>query len=130
MLTIKFEDYFFGTKISKEEKESGYISFQTLFNELGGGILCNDITTLFGVEINSEYHEENQINGDCDTDIYSYYIISPESVMYYQSLTNYPIFYIDFLHLYMLGITHYGTLWKSVNTDIQIGKEYTLNTTI
>lgn len=128
MVTVKFEDYFFGTKISNEEKERGYISFDTLFNSLGGGILCNDITTLFGVEINGEYYEENQINGDYEIDIYSYYIIPPDSIMYYQSLTDYPLFYIDFLDLCVLGITHYGTPWKSVNSDIQIGKEYTLNT--
>lgn len=130
MVTLKFEDYFFGTKISNEEKERGYISFQTLFDELGGGVLCNGISTLFGVEINGEYHEENQINGDYETDIFSYYIIPSDSIMYYQSLTDYPLFYIDFLDLYVLGITHYGTLWKSVNTDIEIDKEYTLNTTI
>ena len=71
---------------------------------------------------------ENKINYEID--IYSYYIIPSGSVMYYNSLTDYSIFYIDFLDLYVLGITRYGTLWKSVNTDIQIGKEYTLNTTI
>lgn len=31
MITLKFEDYFFGKKITNEEKERGYISFQTIF---------------------------------------------------------------------------------------------------
>lgn len=80
----------------------------------------------YGIEINGAYYEQIQINGDYYIDIFSYYIIPQSSIRYYKSLTDYPIFYIDFLDLYVLGITHFGTDWKNVNTDIQIGKEYTL----
>ena len=52
-------------------------------------------------------------------DIYQYFIFK-EADLRYLKLLNEPIFYSYELDLYLLGITHYGTGWDYVLTDINL----------
>lgn len=56
-------------------------------------------------------------------DIYQYYIISESGARILQDLTNEIIYYIAELDIYIWGITHFGTSWSYVLTDIKIDLE-------
>ena len=65
--------------------------------------------------INSlEYEQDN------NDEIFQYYIISDNLAEILKDLTNEIVYYIPFLDVYVWGITHYGTSWDYVLTDIKI----------
>lgn len=68
---------------------------------------------------------EEQINElereqDEQHEIYQYYIVSGAGAELIQEYTNDPLFYIDFLDCYIWGITHFGTGWDYVLTDVKL----------
>ena len=67
-----------------------------------------------------EQIDELQDEQDRAPDIYQYYIISDNLAEILKDLTNEIIYYIDLLDVYVWGITHYGTSWDYVLTDIKI----------
>lgn len=54
------------------------------------------------------------------TEIYQYYIISESFAEMLQYWTNEIVFYIDVLNIYVWGVTHYGTGWDYVLTEIEL----------
>lgn len=65
--------------------------------------------------INSlEYEQDN------NPEIFQYYIISDNLAEILKDLTNEIVYYIPFLDVYIWGITHYGTSWDYVLTEIKI----------
>ena len=121
--------YFYGVEIPQEEIDRGYISYRTLA-ETFEGVLCNDITKLFYANINGEYNEPELYNGsDYDEennyyyDIYQYFIIDKNGVDILSDCTNEIIYYLPTVDIYIWGITHFGTLWDCVDTDIKIELE-------
>lgn len=60
--------------------------------------------------------EEN----DTYPEIYQYFIISEQGAEIIQQFTNDPVFYNDTLDMYIWGITHYGTSWDMVLTDVKL----------
>ena len=63
--------------------------------------------------------EEEQ---ETQQEIYQYYIISDSMAEMLKIWTNEVIYYIDFLGVYVWGVTHYGTSWDYVLTNIKIEK--------
>ena len=121
--------YFYGVEIPQEEIDRGYISYRTLARTFEG-VLCNDITKLFYANINGEYNEPELYNGsdydeenDCYYDIYQYFIIDKNGVDILSDCTNEIIYYLPTVDIYIWGITHFGTFWGGVNTDIKIELE-------
>jgi hypothetical protein len=118
--------YFYGNKISEYGLKNGYVDYRTLAKAFEG-VLCNDITRLFYSEINGEYNEPELVNG-CDydeesdeyTEIYQYYIIDNNGAEILKDLTNEIVYYLPCLDIYIWGVTHYGTSWDYVLTDIKI----------
>lgn len=53
-------------------------------------------------------------------EIYQYYIISDEGASILCELTNEFVFYNEELDIYVWGVTHYGTGWDYVLTDIPV----------
>lgn len=126
--------YIESEKLNEYEKKYNKISFKTLVNKLFSDmILCNDITKLFyneiggkytepKIEIGTDYDEEN----DCTIDIYQYFIVD-FSNWTYELMTKHKeqfgkefiLYYIEELGLYILGVTHFGTGWDYVLTDIE-----------
>jgi hypothetical protein len=97
-------------------------------------ILCNDITKLFYSEIGGKYTEpEIEIGKDYDEendeyiDVYQYFIVDFTSSNYEYILKKYAeqlgkeliLYYIEELNLFVLGVTHFGTGWGYVLTDIE-----------
>ena len=121
-------------KLNDYEREHNKISFKTLVNKLFTDmILCNDITKLFYNEISGKYTEPQiEIGTDYDeetdeqVDIYQYFIVDFSSWTY-ELMTKYKeqfgkefiLYYIEELDLYILGVTHFGTGWDYVLTDIE-----------
>ena len=56
-------------------------------------------------------------------EIYQYYIVSDTGADIIKRYTNDPLFYIDFLGVYVWGVTHYGTAWSYVLTGIEIEED-------
>ena len=81
-------------------------------------ILCNNIVNLeLEPFCGNEYDEET----DEYTEIYQYYIIEESFAEYLARATDEIVFYNNDLDLYVWGITHFGTSWNYVYTDV---KEY------
>ena len=121
-------------KLNEYEKEHNKISFKRLVDRLFTDmILCNDITKLFYSEIGGKYTEPQiEIGTDYDEateeqiDVYQYFIVDFSSWTY-ELMTKYSeqfgkefiLYYIEELDLYILGVTHLGTGWDYVLTDIE-----------
>lgn len=118
--------YFYGNKISDYGLQHGYVDYATLSKSFNA-VLVNDITKLFYADINGEYSEAEIINGfDYDDEngnpieIYQYFIISDNGAEILKELTDEIVYYIPLLDCYVWGVTHYGTAWDYVLTDIKI----------
>ena len=64
--------------------------------------------------------DELEQEQDEQPDIYQYYIISDHGARILQEYTNEIVYYIEPLDVYVWGVTHYGTAWDYVLTDIKI----------
>lgn len=118
--------YFCGNKISDYGIKNGYVDYSTLAKSFDS-VLVNDITKLFYTEINGEYSEPEIVNGadyddenDSPAEIFQYYIISERGAEILQELTDEIVYYIPLLDCYVWGVTHYGTSWDYVLTDIKL----------
>jgi len=65
--------------------------------------------------------EEEQIPGE----IFQYYIISDNGARILEDYTNEIVFYNSELDMYVWGVTHWGTSWDYVLTDIQCERDET-----
>lgn len=121
MKYIHHSNYFYGNKISDCGIKNGYVDYATLAKSFDC-ILNNDImqkTADIGYweEYNgSEYNEEY----DEYIDVYQYYIISDDGARILSECTEEIVWYNEELDMYVWGVTHYGTSWSYVLTDIAI----------
>lgn len=60
---------------------------------------------------------------DEQPEIYQYYIISDCAADFLQRYTNEIVYYIETIDIYVWGITHFGTSWDYVLTNIKIENE-------
>lgn len=104
---------FCGNEASDYAKEKGYLDYYTL-SEAFNSVLNNDI--MYKTE---EIGYWDQINGN-DDDIFQYFIVDDKGAKIIQEYTNNPLFYNEELDMYVWGITHYGTSWDYVLTDIKL----------
>lgn len=162
--TTHHSKYFCGNEISAYGLEQGYLDYATL-SKAFDAVLVNDITKLFYAEINGEYNEPEQENGQIDNndeinnlnvklselmdenedesrtaeieelqdqineleeqqdeqpEIYQYFIISSYGAEIIKDYTNDPLYYLPVIDCYVWGITHYGTSWDYVLTDVKL----------
>ena len=125
MKTIK-SNYFYGNEVSEYGQQNGYVDYRTLAKAFDA-VLCNDITKLFYSTINGEYTEPEIYNGsDYDVendyyyDIFQYFIIPEYGAEILERYTDEIVYYISALDMYIWGVTHCGTAWDYVLTDIKI----------
>lgn len=104
-----------GIEVSDYGLKNGYLDYHTLSMMVGDCILNNRIT--------SEYIDEWEIiNGDWDTEIFQYYIITEAGAVVLEEYTDEIVFYNSRLEVYVWGITHFGTGWDYVLTDVKLTK--------
>ena len=119
-VTIMFKKYFYGNEISEYGRKNGFVDYRTLAKSFDA-VLNNDIINktsdigYWDVINGSEYDEET----DSYADIFQYYIISAQGAEILQRETEEIVFYNEELDLYVWGITHFGTAWDYVLTDIE-----------
>ena len=112
---------FYGNEASDYAKENGRLDYATL-SKAFDGVLNNDIiskTSEIGyweIENGCEYDEETEEY----TEIFQYFIISDNGANILKEWTNEILFYNEELDMYVWGITHYGTSWSYVLTDIEL----------
>ncbi len=116
--------------------ETETISYQELARRVGDCILNNEIMSelageyefeLFNGEdsycYKHETKEECQKDSDvCDYeshDVYQTYIITEGGAEYLQSVSNEIVYHCEKLNIYLWGITHFGTSWSGVSTQIK-----------
>lgn len=114
-------DYFkeiLKSEVSDYERESGYLTYNHIFNECSSLILCNNIVNNFEcLELE---------NGDDSQEVYQYYIIDDYTARQLIRYTNEIIYYHDKLDIYILGVAHYGTSWDYVLTNFKLIEDDTL----
>lgn len=116
--------YVLESKLNEYEREHKRISYKTLCDFLFYDmVLCNNILNvdenlLDNQEIGSLYDEETE---DYD-EVYQWYIVNADSWAIEKlkelDFNGIQLFYSDVLENYILGVTHWGTSWDYVLTDI------------
>jgi len=106
-------------EIKERELESGYITYRTLADRVGNMILCNNMANRYGITMEIEngcdYDEETEEYAE----IFQWYIISGYGAEYLMEVTDELVFYDSELDVYVWGITHWGTSWDYVFTDVK-----------
>ena len=110
----------YGHEVSEYGLKNGYLDYRTLSKIVGDMVLNNYIYEYVGYG-NWELDSGKEVNEDGDLyDIYQYYIISNSGAQFLADHTDEIIFYNEELDMYLWGITHYGTSWDYVLTDIKL----------
>lgn len=110
----------YGHKVSEYGLKNGYLDYYTLSKLVGDCILNNNIFMYAGYENwELESGEEEDEYGDY-YEVYQYYIISDGGARILKDHTDEIVYYHEELDMYLWGITHFGTSWDYVLTDIKL----------
>ena len=121
MRTMKlYGEMVYGEKVSDYGLENGYLDYYTLSKIVGDMVLNNEIYMYEGYE---NWELENGLEEDEDgnyLEVYQYYIITDSGARFLSDYTDELVFYNQKLDMYLWGITHFGTSWDYVLTDIKL----------
>lgn len=115
--------YFCGNEISNYGKEHGFLDYDT-FSRAFDHVLNNSIFEFgqgigYGWELvnglDFDYEEEEIIE---EPEVFQWYIVSDSGAQIIQDYTNEILYYHDKLDIYLWGVTHWGTGWDYVLTDV------------
>ena len=115
--------YFCGNEISNYGKEHGFLDYDT-FSKAFDHVLNNSIFELgrsigYGWELvnglDFDYEEEGIIE---EPKVFQWYIVSDSGAQIIQDYTNEILYHHDELDIYLWGVTHWGTGWDYVLTNI------------
>lgn len=110
----------YGHEVSKYGLENGYLDYLTLSKIVGDCVLNNNIYEYAGYgNWELESGEEEDEDGYYQ-EIYQWYIITDGGARTLKDLTDELVFYHEELDMYLWGITHFGTSWDYVLTDIKL----------
>ena len=113
--------YFMGNKISTYGIENKRLDYGTLaksFNYvLNNDIIQNTQNIGFWDVVSGNLFYEDKEGEEHYEEIYQYYIISSSGVDILTELDEI-VFYNEELDMYVWGVTHYGTSWDYVLTDV------------
>lgn len=110
----------YGHKVSEYGLENGYLDYYTLSEIVGDCVLSNYMMQYMG-SLGWELVNGDDIDEDGDYhEIYQWYIISHHGAEFLQEHTDEIVYYHEEMDLYVWGITHFGTSWDYVLTDIRL----------
>lgn len=114
-----FDGKVYGNKVSTYGLENGYLDYETLSKAVGDMVLNNTIVHYIGFD---EWEIVNGCDGNEDEwyEIYQYYIITYSGYKFLKDFTDEIVYYHEELDMYVWGITHFGTGWDYVLTDIEL----------
>ena len=107
----------YGFEVSDYGKENGYLDYHTLSKIVGSCVLNNYILPDAGVENWELVTGEARSEWD---EVYQYFIISYAGYRFLEEYTDEIVYYHTELDMYLWGITHFGTNWEYVLTDIEL----------
>ena len=110
----------FGETVSQYGIENGYLDYRALAHIVGDCVLNNNVFEYGGFEnwelaCGDEEGEEGEYH-----DIYQYCIITDSGYSFLERYTDEIVYYHEELDMYLWGITHFGTSWDYVLTDIRL----------
>ena len=106
-----------GYEVSDYGKKNGYLDYETLSKMVGDCILNNTVranTMMFNWELFNGYFEDM---------VFQDYIISESGYEVLSEYTDELVFYCEELDMYVWAVTHFGTGWDYVLTDIELIKK-------
>ena len=109
-----FDGKVFGHEVSEYGLENGYLDYSTLADIVGNRVLNNNIMPYTG------YENWDLILGDEEQEVFQYYIISEDGYRMLEWMTDEIVYYHDELDMFVWGITHFGTGWDYVLTDLKL----------
>ena len=110
----------YGYEVSKYGLENGYLDYLTLSKIVGDMVLSNYMMQYMG-SLGWELINGDDINEDGDYhEIYQWYIITESGARFLEEYTDEIVYYHEEMDLYVWGITHFGTSWDYVLTDIKL----------
>lgn len=112
------------------------VAYSELARRVGDCVLNNTIMTELAGEYEFElvggedtYCFKHETKEECQKDdstcdyeskeVYQTYIISQSGAEYLQDNTNEIVYYCEKLDMHLWGITHFGTSWDGVYTDVK-----------
>ena len=120
MYTLK-STYFMGNKISSYGIENKRLDYGTLAKSfdcvLNNDIIQNTQDIGYWDVVSGNLFHEDEDGYEYENEIYQYYIISSRGFEILQELDEI-VFYNETLDMYVWGVTHLGTSWDYVLTDV------------
>ena len=123
-------------EFSEAEQINGFIDnseeleeLQEELEELEARLLQDALGTLEGLDTDAtsarideltEQIEDLEREQDEQQEIYQYFIVSYSGAELLQEYTNDPVFYLPVIDCYIWGVTHWGTSWDYVLTDVKL----------
>lgn len=115
--------YFYGNKVSDYGLEHNRVDYRTLAKSFDA-VLNNDIYSVLSDTLG--YNSWELISGTelaedgYYYDIFQWYIIDNAGAEILEKWTDEIVYYNRTAGIYLWGVTHYGTAWSYVLTDIEI----------
>lgn len=123
---MKNKNRFMGHEVSSYGQKMGYVDYMTLAKAVGDMVLANDlIVKTDGVIGYWEIENAPELADDEDyyPEIFQWYVITEKGAELLSKWTDEFVYYNDELYMYLWGVTHFGTSWDYVLTDIKIKEE-------
>ena len=113
--------YFYGHKISDYGIENGYLDYATLAKAFDA-VMYNDFYKLaedFEVWAGSDYNEETEDF----IEFFQFFIVSAGGAEILRDAGE-TVYYSDSLDMYVWAVSHWGTSWDYVLTDVKCNQGY------
>lgn len=118
-----YDNKIYGVEVSEYGLENGYLDYLTLSKIVGDCVLNNYVYEHAGYDNWELYNGLEEDEDGHYYEIYQYCIISESGARFLRDYTDEIVFYNDELDLYLWGITHFGTAWSYVLTNIRFVNE-------
>lgn len=106
-------DKVYGVKVSDYGLENGYLDYKALAEIVGDCILNNTVRE-------QTMEDWEMVHGEFTEMVFQDYIISEPGYEFLKEHTDEYVFYNEKLDLYIWAVTHFGTSWDYVLTDIKL----------
>lgn len=133
---VMFNGKVYGATVSHYGIQNGYMDYRALAELVGPMILNNELMSVseytdwelfcgndsYGIDIDGSYCDP--YSDECIDviyyDVYQTYIIAERGAEFLSEYTDEIVYYNSELDLYLWGITHFGTSWDYVLTNIRL----------